>query len=494
MTQDAANDAKRRVALVSLLAALALTAVKLAVGVYTNSLGILSEALHSGLDLLATGLTLLAVHVAARPADEGHAYGHGKAENLSALAQTLLLFLTCGWVVWEGAHRLMEGASPMRPSLWGVGVMLFSMIVDINRVRVLRRVARESQSQALEADALHFSTDILSSAVVLAGVLAAWLVEMLRVPAPLARVLAQADTVAALLVAVIMFTAGVRMAAAAVNTLMDAAPPAAAAAIRTAVLAVPGVVDMHGLRVRRSGAQHFVELCLGVLSRQRVEEAHTLAHAAEEAVRAVLPGADVIVHVEPRTMPAGSDPFVLTRAAAAAHGLRVHSIHVFGEDRPCHLELHAELPADMDFATAHARVTAFEVALEAQLPGVNIVSRLEPDAPRETGFAPVSLSWGELLRREALRAAEKEPLAREPHDFSMFEIPEAGTCFSFHCIVARGLTVAQAHAVSARLEQALRLAVPRLGRVNIHLEPEDGAAETEAKQGPRRTPRCGPRQ
>ncbi len=477
MKLDNLNNAKREAALISLLAALVLTAVKLAVGLATDSLGILSEALHSGLDLLASGLTMLAVHVAAHPADEGHAYGHGKAENLSALAQTLLLFLTCGWIVWEGAHRLMEGGSPMRPSLWGVGVMLLSMAVDINRVRVLRRVARQSRSQALEADALHFSTDILSSAVVLAGVLAAWLAEAMRVPAPLARVLTQADTVAALLVAVIIFATSLKMAGAAVNTLMDATPLGAAAAVRKAVLAVPGVEGVNDVRVRRSGAQHFVELSLGVLPRQGVEEAHTLAHAAEGAVRAMLPGADVIVHIEPREGHAGGDPFALTRAAAAAHGLRVHSIHVFGEDRPCHLELHAELPGGMDFAAAHERVAAFEAALEPQLPGVSIVSRLEPEAPREAGTAPVSIAWGDLLRREALRAAEREPLAREPHSFSLFEIPAAGTCFSFHCIVARGLTVEQAYDVGARMEESLRMAVPRLGRVNIHLEPDTAASE-----------------
>ncbi|MGX8719255.1 MAG: cation diffusion facilitator family transporter, partial [Desulfovibrio sp.] len=135
------RDEKRRAAFFSLLAALLLTTVKLVLGISTNSLGILSEALHSGLDLLASGLTLLAVHVAAKPADARHGYGHGKAENLSALAQTMLLFITCTWVGWEGVHRLLLGDAPIRPSLWGVGVMLFSMGIDINRVRVLRRVA-----------------------------------------------------------------------------------------------------------------------------------------------------------------------------------------------------------------------------------------------------------------------------------------------------------------------------------------------------------------
>ena len=169
---DNGASEKSRAAMFSLLAALGLTSIKLAVGLYTNSLGILSEALHSGLDLLAAALTLAAVRISAKPADSRHPYGHGKAENLSALAQTVLLFATCVWVVYEGVQRLASGSSPVVPSLWGVGVMAISMAVDINRVRVLRRVAKNFNSQALEADALHFSTDILSSAVVLVGVLA----------------------------------------------------------------------------------------------------------------------------------------------------------------------------------------------------------------------------------------------------------------------------------------------------------------------------------
>ena len=205
-----ASTEKNRAALVSLWAAFALTFVKLIVGLHTNSLGILSEALHSGLDLLAAAMTLAAVRIASKPADARHPYGHGKIENLSALAETLLLFLTCFWVVYEGVQRLMAGESPVTPSLWGVGVMALSIIIDVNRVRILRRVAQKYKSQALEADALHFSTDILSSAVVLVGVLAVWVASALSLPAPLHEILVQADTVAALLVAVIIFRASVR--------------------------------------------------------------------------------------------------------------------------------------------------------------------------------------------------------------------------------------------------------------------------------------------
>ena len=258
------SNEKQKAAVVSLLAALGLTLLKLAVGLTTNSLGILSEALHSGLDLLAAAMTLLAVRIAAKPADQGHPYGHGKVENLSALGQTLLLFLTCVWVVHEGVTRLLAGASPVTPSLWGVGVMAVSMAVDINRVRILRRVARRYKSQALEADALHFSTDILSSAVVLAGVLAVWLAAALRLPEPLHRMLAQADTVAALLVAVIIFRASLHMAATAVNTLMDSGSAEAQQGVIRAVQAVPGIAEVRRARVRVSGPQSFVDLTWGL--------------------------------------------------------------------------------------------------------------------------------------------------------------------------------------------------------------------------------------
>ena len=163
------SQAKNRAALVSLLAACLLTAIKLVVGVYTNSLGILSEALHSGLDLLAAAMTLYAVRLSSRPADARHPYGHGKVENLSALGETVLLFVICIWVVYEGAGRLLSGDTPVAPSIWGIIVMGISIVIDVNRVRVLKKVAKETRSQALEADALHFSTDILSSAVVLVG-------------------------------------------------------------------------------------------------------------------------------------------------------------------------------------------------------------------------------------------------------------------------------------------------------------------------------------
>jgi len=482
---DSSAREKSRAAVLSLMAAFVLTALKLAVGLYTNSLGILSEALHSGLDLLAAALTLAAVKISAKPADSRHPYGHGKAENLSALAQTLLLFGTCVWVVYEGVNRLMFGANPVLPSLWGVGVMGISMAVDINRVRVLRRVARECKSQALEADALHFSTDILSSAVVLVGVLAVWAAEALRLPEPLSRVLSQADTVAALLVAALIFKASMHMAAEAVDMLMDSGPSHSSEAIVAAVKNVEGISEVRRVRVRTSGSQSFVDLSVGVAPGLKVSDGHRLAHEAEQAVAAILHGADVTVHVEPRKSCRidEKNPFALVQTTASEHGLAIHDVHILSAATVCHIELHVELPGHMPFARAYERVSAFEETLRRLLPGVEIVSHLEPKdpgTPLEAG-ASVSVPYSEMAWREIKAAVAKEPLSGQPHKFSTYVLPEQGVCISFHCNVSAGLSVEEAHNVCMRLEARLRAAIPQLGRISIHMEPAtEGIGESMA--------------
>uniref|UniRef100_UPI00261F8703 cation diffusion facilitator family transporter n=1 Tax=uncultured Bilophila sp. TaxID=529385 RepID=UPI00261F8703 len=195
-----ANAEKNHAALSSLCWALFLTVIKLVAGLATNSLGILSEALHSSLDLVAAGITFFAVRVAARPADKTHPYGYGKIENLSALAETVLLLVTCGWIVHEAVNRLFFNAPEISPSWWGVGIILVSLLVDVNRAAMLRRVARKHKSQALEADALHFTTDIWSSGVVLAGLLCVQLSEFLPPASPFRPILHMADALAALAV------------------------------------------------------------------------------------------------------------------------------------------------------------------------------------------------------------------------------------------------------------------------------------------------------
>ena len=290
-----ADREKQSAALTSLVAAIGLTAFKAVVGSATGSLGILAEAAHSGLDLMAAGMTFVAVRVAARPPDRSHLYGHGKIENLSALAETLLLLVTCVWVVWEACRRLAEHRAGVEVTVWSFAVMLISIVVDLSRSRVLARAARKYNSQALEADALHFRTDIWSSAVVIAGLLAVLAADRL----PDAAWLAEGDAVAALGVSAVVVWVSVRLGRRTVDALMDRAPLGMEEVVAATVAAVPGVLDCHNLRIRYSGARLFIDLHILVDGQQTLAQAHSLTETVETAIQQIAPGADVTVHPEP---------------------------------------------------------------------------------------------------------------------------------------------------------------------------------------------------
>lgn len=285
---------KTRVALTSVAAAVVLTLAKLGAGWSTGSLGILSEAAHSGLDLVAALMTVLAVRASSRPADESHPYGHGKFENLSALFETLLLLATCAWIILEALRRLFLHAPVVRSTPLGFLVILGSIAVDYGRSRALLRVARKYQSQALEADALHFSTDIWSSAVVILGLGLVWLSGRLGLPW-----LAKADALAALGVAAIVVHVSVKLGRKTLDDLLDSVPAGKARQVREAILRVPGVLGVRRIRLRRTGAAWFSDLTIEVRPTCTLRESHAVADAVEEAVKASLPGADCVVHVEP---------------------------------------------------------------------------------------------------------------------------------------------------------------------------------------------------
>ena len=278
---------KQSAALTSLVAAVGLTAFKVVVGVWTGSLGILAEAAHSGLDLVAAGMTYVAVRLSGRPADSSHHYGHGKIENLSALAETLLLLLTCVWIVWEAVWRLRFHESPVAVNAWSLAVMLTSIAVDFSRSRVLARAARKYHSQALEADALHFQTDVWSSAVVIAGLLAnrygLW----------------WGDAVAALGVSAVVVSVSVQLGRRTVDALLDRAPEGMEERIIARVSAVPGVHNCHQVRMRYSGPVLFIDLHVLVDGEQTLSEAHRLTETIEGAIQEIAPDADITVHPEP---------------------------------------------------------------------------------------------------------------------------------------------------------------------------------------------------
>jgi len=292
-----AEHEKSKAALSSVLAAIFLTTFKIIVGAATGSLGILAEAAHSALDLVAALVTFFAVRYSDKPADEEHRYGHGKIENFSALIETVLLLITSAWIIYEAINRLFFEDVEVDASFWAFLVMGVSIFVDYNRSRMLQRAAQKYHSQALEADALHFSTDIWSSSVVIVGLigvkLAAWI--------PGLSFLSKADALAATVVAIIVIFVSLQMGKRTVLALLDTAPAQLPGEIKTAVEAVPGIVECHRVRVREAGPYLFVDAHVALASDPRLSEAHDTVLKIEEAVRQIAPRSDITVHADPET-------------------------------------------------------------------------------------------------------------------------------------------------------------------------------------------------
>ena len=294
-----AQQEKTSVALNSVLAAVGLTAFKIIVGAATNSLGILAEAAHSALDLMAAVMTFFAVRVADKPADKGHPFGHGKVENISALFETLLLLATSGWIIYEAIHRLAAPGTHVEVSIWSFIVMGTSIIIDVSRSRMLYAAAKKHNSQALEADALHFSTDIWSSSVVILGLILVLVARWF----PSLAILEKGDAVAALVVAAIVIFVSGELGFRSIQALLDAAPKDGE---RDRIIEVVGkiedIADVHAVRIRSSGASWFVDMHVTMNGRMSLKRSHALTEKVEEKVKKILPGADVTVHVEPLEM------------------------------------------------------------------------------------------------------------------------------------------------------------------------------------------------
>ena len=395
---------KRAVAGNSVIAALLITAGKVVVGVTTGSLGILSEAAHSALDLIAALLTYLSVGVSDKPADADHQYGHGKVENFSAFVETGLLLLTCIWVVYEAVIRLFFRRVEVEPSVWAFAVMLVSMAVDWWRSRALGRIATKYESQALEADALHFSTDVWSAGVVVLGlalILAGRIyhVDWLRL----------ADPIAALFVAGVIVSVSWRLARRTVDALLDAAPAGVRAQITDAVSHVDGVLEIGRVRIRRSGNRYFADLAVGFARTVTFQRSEQLVEAVTAAVHNILPDADVTVQPLPRAQ-RSENIFDRIRAVATRHNLNVHDISVQDLAGKLHVEQHVELDERMSLKSAHDQVTELEADMRRDVREIgDILTHIESEpATIETGDEPV--------RDAALERRLKSLAARVPRN------------------------------------------------------------------------------
>jgi cation diffusion facilitator family transporter len=453
---------KRGVALNSVLAATAIAVLKVVVGFSTGSLGILSEAAHSGLDLVAAIITLFSVRVSDKPADADHQYGHGKVENFSAFLETGLLLLTCVWIVYEAVQRLFFRHVNIEPSLAAFLVMFASMAVDWWRSRALKRVADKYDSQALQADALHFSTDIWSSAVVILGLALVVLGHSFEV-----GWLRDADPMAALFVAGVVVYVSSRLARQTIDALLDAAPAGARARIIGEVERVESVLDVDRVRIRRAGNRYFADLSVALRRNVTFEKSGQLAEDVAEAVHRVLPDADVVVHPVPRA-PRGENLFDRIRGVAARSNLNVHEVSVQDLGGWLHVEQHLELDERMPLRNAHDLVTRLEGEIRAEVPELSsILTHIESE--------PGHIETTDEIRDPALEGRLRRIVGEFPEILDMHEIvlKQAGSRInlSCHCTLPDTLPLARVHDISTALEIRFKQEAPELFKVLIHTEP-----------------------
>lgn len=478
-----AHREKMLAALSSVGAAIGLTSLKLLVGLLTGSLGILAEAAHSGLDLVAALMTLFAVRIADRPADATHHYGHGKVENLSAFFESALLLLTAAWVIFEAIRRLLYQEGHVDITIWAFVVMLSSIAVDATRSRVLLRVARKLGSQALEADALHFSTDIWSSAVVIAGLLIVYLATHLHLPAWLQN----ADAVAAIGVSGIVIWVGLRLAKETMDALIDRAPTEQVVQLREAIGKVEGVTDVRRVRVRRVGNKFFADVVIGAPRTFTFEQIHEVSEHVESAamssIRAHSPhqDIDIVVHVEPAAT-AGETVTDQIHYLAEIQGVHAHDIHAREVDGYLEVDFDIELPADMDLESAHAAATRLEQAI---LQGNTRVRRVTThlEAPNEdvvlrddvtglyTGMAERILHIANGIAGPGsahdvhLYRAHMQPAASDGSQ------APGSLDLVLHAIFDAHAPLSEVHVKAEAMKRALRQAYPSLDSVVIHTEP-----------------------
>ncbi len=473
-----AEREKRSVALSSVVAAILLTGLKLVVGLLTNSLGILSEAAHSGLDLVAALVTFFAVRAADLPPDREHQFGHGKVENFSALIETLLLLATSAWIVYEALTRL-RAAEPEKvdASLWAFGVMVISIIVDYSRSRALYRVARKHRSQALEADALHFSTDIWSSSVVILGLflvrLAGWL-------SPRYAWLAQADAVAAMAVAGIVIFVSLQLGKRTVDALLDRAPEGLEERIRSAVRQVENVQDCSQLRMRMAGPTNFIEVTVLIGADLPTALAHQVAEQVQAAVHSACTHCDVAVLVEPAE-PDPEDIPTQVYALAAAAGLDVHDVRVHELGSGYHVELDLELPGNLELEKAHQMATRFEETLRSRLHRLNGVGIRLDAAPAIAGAAGQVITdrYPELVQQVRSIVAAQETVS-SCQDVQL-RLAHGSLYASLRCTCPAHLSMEEVNRCTLQIQSRLHEAFPQVTSFLVHVEPE--AVESPLQQG-----------
>jgi cation diffusion facilitator family transporter len=449
---------KQQVVAYSFFASLGMSMAKLAAGLSTGSLGILSEAIHSIIDMGATAVTWFAVRWSDQPPDEEHHYGHAKAESVAALVETALLFLTTFWIVYEATIRLTGEHHPVVITWWSVAIIVASILIDFSRSRALTRVAKKTSSEALEADALHFSSDMWSSCVVLLGLGTVWL------GFPLA------DALAALVVSAFVSLAGWRLGKRTLATLLDTAPAGATAEIRHLVENTSGVLYLSMLRIRPSGPTLFTSVVVEVRRTMPVDDMMKLKDTLTQTIVSKFPTADVTVTTNPVVL---DDETVFQRVMliASQRNLAIH--HLTVQDVKGRLAVSFDLEVDgrMTLSKAHDHATDLEDAIRSELGNdVEVESHIEPQPEHLLSGVDATAKTNRLVTTLLTSLAKKQKRISDIHNIRIRQTDE-GLFIHYHCRFSPAETVDDVHSVIDRIENGLQERFPSIRRVIAHAEP-----------------------
>lgn len=458
-----ATTEKKFAAMLSVSAAAVMAVLKLIVGLLTGSLGMLSDAAHSGIDLAGAMLTLLSVRVSDKPADEDHPYGHAKIENISAFIETFLMLASSVWITAEAIIRIFIKPVSLRYSIWPLLVLALSMVVDFWRSRQLKAVATRYQSDALAADAFHFASDIWSSAAVFIGLCAAWTGSILNIPW-----LRFADPIAAIVVSILILHFGWRLAWRTVAALTDSVSPETRRRVLAELQRTPGVLSIDQARMRRAGSKYFADFTLSLSRQLTFQRSEDLVREATSAVHRALPGADVVIHTVPRSTLAESI-FDKIRAVASRNNVTLHDISVQSIGDRLRVEQHLEVKESLSLRQAHSFVRRIEDEIRHELPQVaEVLTHIENE--------PATIENPQILERDRnieahLRhAASAFPAILDIHEVVTGLVGDK-LQVSFHCTLPDEMPMQQVHEIITGLEGRFKLECPEINRVLIHPEP-----------------------
>jgi cation diffusion facilitator family transporter len=450
---------KKAIALNSVFASAGLTIMKLIVGILTGSIGIISEAAHSALDFIAALITYFAVRVSDNPADKTHHYGHGKIESISALVETALLFVTSGWIIYESIHRLSAKSIEVEATWYAFVVIAISIVVDISRSRALYKVAKETNSQALEADALHFNSDIYSSAVVFVGL------------GFVAFGIKGADAVAAIIVAFFVLYAGYQLGKRTIDNLLDAAPIGMTDEIKTIAQNTIGVLEIGRIRVRPAGPATFIDMVIHVSRKTPLERTHKITQQIEQKIHEKIKNSDIVIHVKPVAIN-NENMIERVQIVSSSHNLVANNILIQNLVGKKILNFDLEVKEIMTLEEGHRAADHIEKTLQKEFGAdTEINIHIEPMNRTEIITDKIDQNKLDQINKLITNYQSKNPEIHDIHNLNV-RSDNKKLHISFHGVIKGKTGIIEAHDLTHRFEKNLKDALPDAEKVIIHIEPE----------------------